>query len=75
LSAEASFLFRKLVWKEYYAARFFLAHSNREPKNARDDGIRAIWTRPSWLMHRGFMSLWLESLLGRKSANLLRRIV
>jgi hypothetical protein len=75
LPAESYPWFERLVWQEYYAACFFLAYSAGNLVAVRANGMRAIRARPSWLTHRGFMSLWLESLLGPRAVRLLRRMV
>lgn len=55
--------FRRSVWQEYYASRFFLAHGAGDWPGVRRGGLQAVQRRPGWLLQRGFLSIWLRSFL------------
>jgi glycosyltransferase involved in cell wall biosynthesis len=75
LSRRELHFLRSKVWREYHAALFFRAYKQKGRSVILVEGLRAVRHRPDLLLNRGFVSLFLESLLGRDLMTLIRRVV
>lgn len=63
---------RHVVKVRLCAERFFEAHRRQDWQAVRSSGLRTVWLDPSWLRNVGFISIWVESILGTRVADFVR---
>jgi glycosyltransferase involved in cell wall biosynthesis len=66
LSSQSSRSFRRRVWTQYNIAQFFEGHKRGEAKAVWINGLKMLLRDPTWLLNRGYRSIWIRSWIGKK---------
>jgi glycosyltransferase involved in cell wall biosynthesis len=67
-------ILQRKYFSSFYASLGFLLFKDNHLSSARNKLIMASFHDISWLVNRGFWSILLESIMGKKATNVLRRI-